>query len=52
MIAQLEPFIDFDPNYIRGEFDENRDYYLKSGQKVRPWSFGRFLDPCPWDHHD
>ena len=41
MIAQLEGFIDFDPNYIREQFEQNRQYYIRTDQRVRPWSFGR-----------
>ena len=40
MIAQLEQFLDFDPDYIRSQYDENRKYYQQSGQDVRRWSFG------------
>ncbi|MCJ1287670.1 hypothetical protein MMC26_007022 [Xylographa opegraphella] len=40
MIAQLEPYLDFDPDYIRAQYKDTRNYYLQSGQDVRPWSFG------------
>lgn len=41
MIAQLEPFLEFDPDYVLDQYEENRDHYKKKGQKPRPWSFGR-----------
>ncbi|MCJ1323228.1 hypothetical protein MMC15_008582 [Xylographa vitiligo] len=40
MIAQLDPLLDFDPEYIRAQYKDTRTYYLQSGQDVRPWSFG------------
>ncbi|MCJ1436809.1 hypothetical protein MMC27_006191 [Xylographa pallens] len=40
MIAQLEPLLDFDADYIRAQYKDTRTYYLQSGQDVRPWSFG------------
>ncbi|MCJ1378912.1 hypothetical protein MMC17_002011 [Xylographa soralifera] len=40
MIAQLEPFLDFDPDYITAQYKDTKNYYLQSGQAVRPWSFG------------
>lgn len=42
MISQLEPFLEFDPDYVLDQYEENRDYYKKVGQKPRPWSFGRY----------
>ena len=40
MISKLEPFIDFNPNYIQSVYDSNRAYYKSTGQKPRWWSFG------------
>ncbi|MCJ1338204.1 hypothetical protein MMC09_003489 [Bachmanniomyces sp. S44760] len=40
MIAQLEPFIDFKDDYILEQFQQNRQYYIGTGQRPRPWSFG------------
>ncbi|MCJ1425199.1 hypothetical protein MMC29_003087 [Sticta canariensis] len=40
MISQLEPFLEFDPDYVLDQYEENRDYYKKKGQKPRRWSFG------------
>lgn len=43
MIAQCSPFLDFDEDYVLDQHDENEDYYEKSGQKLRPWSFGKIF---------
>ena len=43
MMAQVQPFIDFDVDYILDQYDETEKYYKDTGQKVRPWSFGMFL---------
>ena len=40
MIAQLEPFIDFNPDYLREQYRSNISYYEQSAQEPRPWSFG------------
>ncbi|KAI4154296.1 MAG: hypothetical protein LQ340_001763 [Diploschistes diacapsis] len=44
MIAQLEPFIDFHPNYIQEQHHATYSYYEKSGQEPRPWSFGEIYN--------
>ena len=44
MMSQVQPFIDFDVDYILDQYDETKNYYKDTGQKVRPWSFGMF----PW----
>lgn len=44
MISQLEPYIDFDSEYIREQYEDNREYYLETGQKPRPWSFGEIFN--------
>ncbi|KAL8826278.1 MAG: hypothetical protein Q9170_007466 [Blastenia crenularia] len=44
MISQLEPFIDFDPDYILDCYDETRMHYKETGQKPRPWSFGKIYN--------
>lgn len=41
-MSQLEPFLEFDPDYVLDQDEENRDYYKKKGEKPRPWSFGRY----------
>ena len=44
MIAQLEVFIDFNPDYVREQFAAAQDYYKQSGQGPRPWSFGEIYN--------
>ncbi|MCJ1476364.1 hypothetical protein MMC13_005030 [Lambiella insularis] len=44
MIAQLEPFLEFNEGYIREQYKDNRSYYLQSNQDVRPWSFGEIYN--------
>ena len=41
MIAQVETMIDFDTDYVMEQHELNSDYYEESGQKIRPWSFGK-----------
>lgn len=48
MVSQLEPFLDFNPDYLREQYKDNRSFYQQSNQDVRPWSFGTsppFLKP-------
>ena len=40
MMSQVDNLIDFDEDYILEQYDETRDYYKKTGQKPRSWSFG------------
>ncbi|KAK5007097.1 hypothetical protein LTR28_005689 [Elasticomyces elasticus] len=44
MMSQLAPFIDFDPEYILNQDEDNERYYEKKGAPVRPWSFGKIYD--------
>lgn len=44
MMSQLEPFIDFDPDYILDCYDETRMHYKETNQKPRPWSFGKIYN--------
>lgn len=44
MIAQLEQFLDFDPDFIRTQYTETRSYYLSTAQTPRPWSFGEIYN--------
>ena len=44
MIAQLEPFLDFDPEYIRGQYQQAASYYEQTGQDPRLWSFGEIYN--------
>ena len=41
MMAQVEPFLEFDEDYILDQYDQTEAYYKKSEQKKRPWSFGK-----------
>ena len=43
-MSQLQPFIDFYEDFIIEQFEDNRSYYKKTGQRVRPWSFGESCD--------
>ena len=42
-MAQLEPYIDFDEDYILEQYDETEDHYKSTGQKTRPWGFGEYM---------
>ena len=44
MIAQLEQFIDFHPNYIQEQHKSTHTYYEQSNQDPRPWSFGEIYN--------
>ena len=44
MVAQCQPFLDFDIDYVLDCWDEVEKYYEKHHQKVRPWSFGYIFD--------
>lgn len=41
MMSQVDNLIDFDEDYILDQYDQAQDYYRESGQKPRPWSFGK-----------
>ncbi|KAL8861658.1 MAG: hypothetical protein Q9178_001859 [Gyalolechia marmorata] len=44
MMSQLEPFIDFDPDYILDCYEETKLHYKETDQKPRPWSFGKIYN--------
>ena len=44
MISQLDPFIDFHRDFILRQDQMNRQYYIDTRQKSRPWSFGEILE--------
>ncbi len=46
MMSQLEPFLEFNENYILRQAELTRRYYINHGQSVRPWSFGNPSHPC------
>lgn len=43
MMAQCQPFIDFDVEYLHDQWEDVEMYYEKTNQKVRPWSFGKIF---------
>ncbi|KAK4493807.1 hypothetical protein PRZ48_014992 [Zasmidium cellare] len=43
MMAQCQPFLDFDLDYIHDEWEAVEIYYEKTNQKPRPWSFGEIF---------
>lgn len=43
MMAQCQPFLDFDPDYLLDEHDANLDYYEAQRERIRPWSFGEIF---------
>nr|POE89752.1 peroxisomal membrane protein per10 [Quercus suber] len=44
MMAQCQPFIDFDIDYLLDRWEAAEDFYEKHERKVRPWSFGKIWD--------
>ncbi|KAI4132995.1 MAG: hypothetical protein LQ338_000463 [Usnochroma carphineum] len=44
MMSQLDPFIDFDPEYILDCYDDTKMHYKETDQKPRPWSFGKIYN--------
>lgn len=40
MMAQLDPFLDFNRGYVLRQERQSEDYYHSTGQRPRPWSFG------------
>lgn len=44
MMAQCQPFLDFDTDYLLDQWEMAEDFYEKHEKKVRPWSFGRIWD--------
>lgn len=44
MISRLEPFLDFQPGYIQSLYESNKQYYKRTGQKTRWWSFGEIYN--------
>ena len=43
-MAQCQPFLDFDIDYLNDQWDDGEDLYEKMGEKVRPWSFGKIFN--------
>ena len=44
MMSQLEPFMEFDLEYILDCSDETRLHYKETNQKQRQWSFGKIYN--------
>ncbi|KAH9822066.1 putative alpha/beta hydrolase domain (DUF2235), partial [Teratosphaeria destructans] len=44
MMAQCEPFLDFDRDYLFDQWEAAEDHYEQGGEKPRPWAFGRIWD--------
>lgn len=43
MMAQCQPFIDFDLDYVHDQWEDVEDYQEKAYGKIRPWSFGKIF---------
>ena len=41
MLSQIQPFIDFNDEYILEQYDLTEEHYEQTDQKSRPWSFGK-----------
>ena len=41
MMAQAEPFLEFDEDYVLDQYHQTEAYYKRTGQKHRPWGFGK-----------
>jgi hypothetical protein len=46
MMSQLDPFIDFNKEYLMRQDRKNREFYVDTRQELRPWSFGMTMPPC------
>jgi hypothetical protein len=44
MMAQCEPFLDFDVDYLFDQWEAAEDFYEKHNERVRPWAFGKVWD--------
>ncbi|KAK5125780.1 hypothetical protein LTR85_012056 [Meristemomyces frigidus] len=44
MMAQCQPFLDFDTDYLLDQWEDAEELYEKHDEKERPWSFGRIWD--------
>ncbi len=40
MVAQCQPFLDFDLDYIVDQWEESEEYHKRHEDRTRPWSFG------------
>jgi hypothetical protein len=44
MMAQCQPFLDLDVDYLLDQWEDAEDYYKDHDEKVRPWAFGKVFD--------
>lgn len=44
MMSRLEPFLDFRPDFLVTQLEEQREYYRETSQKLRWWSFGEIYN--------
>ncbi|KIW20633.1 hypothetical protein PV08_01209 [Exophiala spinifera] len=44
MMSKLEPFLDFRPDFLMAQWDENKAYYKSTGQKTRWWGWGEIYN--------
>lgn len=40
MMAQLSPFIDFDPEYLSEQYRLSQEYFRAANKPMRPWGCG------------
>ncbi|KAK5118008.1 hypothetical protein LTR62_004052 [Meristemomyces frigidus] len=44
MMAQVQPYLDMDINYLLDQWEDAEDFYEQHDEKVRPWSFGKIFN--------
>lgn len=44
MMSQIREFVDMNLDYVLDQQDATEAYYERSGQRPRPWSFGKIYD--------
>ena len=44
MVAQCQPFLTFDLDYVIDQWEECDEFYEKRNEKIRPWSWGKIFD--------
>ena len=43
-MAQCQPFLDMDVDYLLDQWEDVEDLYKKNDENARPWSFGKIWD--------
>lgn len=43
MVAQCQPFLDFDLDYVVDQWEESEEYEERHAPETRPWSFGEIF---------